>query len=341
MKCVAVIGGGFAAAFLVHELIQQNIKVYWWDSGKTASEAGVGLCNPLTGQRMRWVENAEVLLQNFQNFFQTTVGSTLRHYWEHTPIYRPFLNEKQRTYWKQHWKQWHQWLTFQDKPVENVKNPYGGLWVKGATWIRKPFLNHFKTLLRRHAEVTFYPHFCPYKAIDIDQRKVFHHRVDAIFFCEGASFVKNPLFRYLHPFVSCLPGQTLMLKLQNCTWHYGLIYQGYFIPWDKERFLIGATYERQRVLTPSEATEQLLQKLALWFTKVPLHRVLYVYRGVRLTPRDYQPLVGCHRQYPWLFVLTALGTKGLLYAPTAAKALVRYWLHQTPLPSQWDVKRII
>ncbi len=61
--------------------------------------------------------------------------------------------------------------------------------------------------------------------------------------------------------------------------------------------------------------------------------------GLRPTVPDRRPLVGTHPTYQNLSVINGMGSRGVVMAPSAAKALVSHLIDNEPLPEEIDIKR--
>ncbi|MBT8289613.1 MAG: FAD-binding oxidoreductase, partial [Muriicola sp.] len=102
---------------------------------------------------------------------------------------------------------------------------------------------------------------------------------------------------------------------------------------------VGATYKREdKTNKPTpEAREELETKLRS-FLKCD-YEVVDQLAGIRPTTADRRPLVGQHPYYPSLYLLNGFGSRGVMIAPYAAKALYNYIENQEELPAEMDIKR--
>lgn len=121
------------------------------------------------------------------------------------------------------------------------------------------------------------------------------------------------------------------------------------------RWVFGSTYlhledeDNPDALLPTREDAQTFEELvALISRQIPALREVrledaHIWRGMRAVAQpDRQPIAGEHPHAPNLFVLGALGSKGLLWAPSLAIQLADLILHRPdaqPLPPQAHINR--
>ena len=69
------------------------------------------------------------------------------------------------------------------------------------------------------------------------------------------------------------------------------------------------------------------------------YKILSQTAGIRPTIKDRRPLVGTQPAFPNLAILNGLGTRGVMIAPTMAKALFNYLEKGEELDPEIDIKR--
>ncbi|WP_018126335.1 NAD(P)/FAD-dependent oxidoreductase [Balneola vulgaris] len=119
---------------------------------------------------------------------------------------------------------------------------------------------------------------------------------------------------------------------------------GYFASLDTNSMVAGSTYEHN--FDHTETDEQ-----GLAYILGRMKRVMPEYMdqivlekqwaGVRASTPDRMPIVGAHPKYRNLFVLTGLGSKGLLYSGLLGYDLARHIVSGAPLSEEVSVTRFL
>jgi glycine/D-amino acid oxidase-like deaminating enzyme len=161
---------------------------------------------------------------------------------------------------------------------------------------------------------------------------------EKIIFCDGAASVKNPYFNAL-PFAPN-KGEALTLEIQDISpdriYKKGMMLVPLATP---GHWWIGSDYQWDfNNLDPSpefrEKTEQLLKQ---WL-KVP-YRITGHIASNRPATIERRPFVGLHPIHPQIGILNGMGTKGCSLAPFFARQLADYFLLNTTITAEADVKR--
>ncbi|MBT8284995.1 MAG: FAD-binding oxidoreductase [Flavobacteriaceae bacterium] len=177
---------------------------------------------------------------------------------------------------------------------------------------------------------------------------------NSLAFGEDHILYKNIKARYLvfalgyglkqNPYFNCLPlngskGEYLMIKAPDLKETHIIKSSVFLIPQGNHVYRVGATYKREdKTNKPTpEAREELETKLRS-FLKCD-YEVVDQLAGIRPTTADRRPLVGQHPYYPSLYLLNGFGSRGVMIAPYAAKALYNYIENQEELPAEMDIKR--
>ena len=63
--------------------------------------------------------------------------------------------------------------------------------------------------------------------------------------------------------------------------------------------------------------------------------------GVRPIVEDYRPVIGKHPEKANWYILNAMGSKGVLQAPTAVQLLVDHLTDSWRIPYNWNVDRFL
>jgi glycine/D-amino acid oxidase-like deaminating enzyme len=113
----------------------------------------------------------------------------------------------------------------------------------------------------------------------------------------------------------------------------------FIIPLGNQHFRIGATYDNHNLNqeTTDKAKDYLLSQLDK-FLDTPYTVVAHV-AGVRPSVSDRRPLVGQHHQHHKLWVLNGFGSRGVMIAPFASRALYQAIFKDQALPEELDIRR--
>jgi glycine/D-amino acid oxidase-like deaminating enzyme len=108
---------------------------------------------------------------------------------------------------------------------------------------------------------------------------------------------------------------------------------------EEDRYLVGSTYEwTDKTNNPTQkAKTELLKKLERLIDCE--FEVIDQRAGIRPTVVDRRPLVGQHPNHKNMYVLNGLGTRGVLVAPSMAKALYNSIEKNTSLSKEIDINR--
>jgi glycine/D-amino acid oxidase-like deaminating enzyme len=178
-----------------------------------------------------------------------------------------------------------------------------------------------------------------YEAVKISETSVSYNGILAskIVFCEGYGLHKNPFFNYLP--MQEAKGELLIIRAPNLNIDFLLKAAVFVMPLGNNLYKIGATFNwNDKTAVPTEKGKQeLISKLESFIT-VP-YEIIEQRAGIRPTVKDRRPLVGKHPNYSNMAILNGLGTRGVMIAPEAAKALYNHLEHQTALDKEIAITR--
>lgn len=144
-----------------------------------------------------------------------------------------------------------------------------------------------------------------------------------IIFCEGRNTLNRPEWAFLP--LSVNKGQALVVDFEAALPRNGIIKCGKELtlcPYGDRYWWAGASFEwKFDTDGPTDVfREQTLQRIQQ-YTSIPF-RILESLSGFRVSAQDRTAVAGWHPKKKQFGILNALGTKGVLQAPHAAKALV-------------------
>ncbi len=158
-----------------------------------------------------------------------------------------------------------------------------------------------------------------------------------IVFAMGFGLKQDPCFNYLP--LNGTKGELLTIKAPELQESRVIKSSVFIIPLGDDLYRIGATYKWQdKTNAPTrEAREELETKLRT-FLKCD-YEVVSQEAGVRPTVADRRPLVGRHPEHEHLYVLNGFGSRGVMIAPFASKALYDFIENGKELPPDMDISR--
>ncbi len=162
-------------------------------------------------------------------------------------------------------------------------------------------------------------------------------KASKIVFCEGFGITGNPYFKYLP--LNEAKGELLTIHAPALHIDFLLKSTLFVLPLGDHLYKVGATFNwTDKTSDPSEAGKaELVEKLKK-VLNVP-YRIVSQSAGIRPTVAGRRPLVGKHPQHPQLAVLNGLGTRGVMIAPTVAKALYAHLEEGALLDKEISIER--
>lgn len=357
-----ILGAGFAGLSMADELLQRGQSVCLIDKtepGSGSSGAPLVLINPATGRRAKMVHDAEEsvdtvvdLLMRVQNY----AGQT--KFFDHNGVLRPALDEDlakdfKRSPDKYDWpdKSWVKWL---GKEEFSSKYSYfgkhcGGLVIKhGYTVNTRLYIQYLREYLNSrgltsqfNTNVTVEPY--PDGKYNISFPDGRSAESDHIIYATGSAVKSDPVWDFL-------PFKTTKGQLLDLTFQYPLPLResissmGYFafITSEPNRLVVGSTYEHSyENLQPDEKGREILydklERTLPGLTKIPHSADMW--SGERISTKDHNPVVGEHPLRRKSYLLTGLGSKGMIQGRYLAKQLAGYILEDAPIDSDFNLNR--
>ena len=335
-----IIGGGLAGSLLASRLLGRGHAVSLVDDQRpgSASLAAAGLFNVITGRFAAKTWQAEILLEKWRAWLAEPSQASLRVHVHDGPIYRPFKAVEEYNKWQNRSSDpsYAHLADMQELPLlpDRLINPHGGILIKPCGWLAiGPFIQALKALLLAQPHFRLLPETLDYAQLDLPG-KVFHSSCGSLAFdqvvcCEGYRICENPWFDFLR----IIPNKGQLLEVEAPDWDlpFVLSRKVYVIPTGGDRYVVGATYEKQFAdASPSQAArEELLGHLARALK--PGCRVVAQRAGIRPTTPNRRPVAGTHPRYPHAHALTGFGSKGVLFAPWASE-----WMQRRLEGESWE-----
>ncbi len=336
---IAIVGAGLAgacAAFALHR--HAHVEVFEAsEAADQAFRAAGWLFHPLMTRRARPNWHHDAALEALEQLL-AAVG-------DRVPVRRGLLrvafSEKQaqdfqeaaRTY--PHFVQWLAPEAAAERFTQ-VRSPYGALWIPqggaiSAAQLIEVLLEQSRVHLHRPVRIVDWEEAPEGVRLHTDRGTA--HRFDYAIFALGYGYQAHPELARL-PF-QAIKGQVICLTRPPSLNTLPLVLANVHLAPYGDQIFVGSTYEPAFTdLAPSEAqTHWLLEEAARWVPALSQSTVVAALTGLRVI-RPHQPLPVLSplwgRRRLWLF--SALGSRGLLYAPLLASWLPEVLEHPERLP---------
>ena len=351
-----IIGSGIAGLSVAHALNNRGYKVAIFDRkgvGEGASGTPVALINPVTGRRAKlcWrpehcYNEALHLLNKTESYSGERIGNT-------TGVLRPALFSKmakkmrtsfQNQSWPDGWVEWMDEKQVREK-YPAVSCTGGAIWVKNGVKLNMgKYVSTLADMLKNqgvdqytNSEYSLMQNNEGWKLQTPDLQL----NAASVIYATGSATAEDSKWSDMpiHP----LKGQTAVFKSRKpLQFEYAISSLGYFSPQGKHHIGVGSTYEHdfENALPTKAAIEKLKSKLirTLPYLQDSL-TIKSQWAGVRASTPDKLPIVGSHKSLSNLYLLSGLGSKGLLYSTYLANMLVEHITENQPKASEVDSKR--
>ena len=333
-KKILIVGQGLAGTCLAWALWDRGIgfEIVAKGDGSGCSHVAAGMLTPVTGRGL----SPAWRLKDFQPealWFYGAVEKVLGEgFYNPKPILRIFRSEEERAKFEERRDELEEWVD--DAPEElgfGVAGAHGGVLWKGGGWMQTHrFLTRSKGSFRekglyRQMEVT---------GGDLD--RLLDHTV---ILCEGAAGLGEGTFSYLPE--RRAKGEILTARIpglrEDCILSGS---GGWIIPRGGGIFRAGAGYEWDDLTRyPTAAGREKVEGIISSLTSLT-YEVFDHVAGVRPIVRRSQPVIGWHRERENVAIFNGLGSKGVLYAPGAARRLARHLCDNVAIEEDLDVAKL-
>lgn len=320
---IAIIGAGFSGLALCYYLTKNtHIQVTLFDSGLSegASRISSGLVHPYAGAQCRRTKFATEGMKKTQELLQVAQGFIEDNVAHYTGILRPAITPKQLIDY-QGAANLYQDVTWWDDCKKTIPylNAQGGLFIaSGITVHPNNYLDGLVLACKAQGAT-----FLSENISSLTELSSF----DTIIVAAGSLTPKLPELKELPVFP--IRGQIIELEWPKhlSPLPFSLVSNGYVTmhPNNTSCF-VGATYERG---LPVDAEKELRGKVEALMPDLKESALRGIKSGVRLfSPDNLTPIIGHVNSNIW--VMTALGSKGLLYHAYMAELLSNAIITNTP-----------
>lgn len=347
---VVIAGGGLAGACAALWLAGGTSVLVLDDSKGGASSVPGGLANPLMARKARLVWRADEALDSFA---QTTDSAGASSAISPAPLLRPAAAAAQAAFFqevaKQHPMQG-MWLPPKAIAAAHPAThaPHGALRVSHGRAVDVPsFARAVCTAAQRRGAA--FAEGCVHGWTS--ERVVVRAEVETpsgrhivragkLLLCVGAGYIDFPALRTLR--LHRIKGQVVRVRRPGSVPADlpPLSGSGYVVPAGDD-LIVGSSYEHDfSDLRPDPAVAQrIVAKAAQMLPALAEAHVLDAWAGIRVTvPETRLPMVGPLPGESNVWVLTGLGSKGLLMAPLLARRLARYLDDPERIPPEIRVR---
>lgn len=340
-----IVGLGLAGLAFTKEL-EKNKKSFlvFEDNSQNSSMVASGVYNPVVLKRFTPVWNATEQLQIALPFYADLEIQFNKKYDYRLDIYRVFKSVEEQN----------NWFSACDNPTlsnfmdtklimekhEGVLANFGyGKLLNTGRIDTKSLIEDYRNYLSQR-KLSRNESF-QYESLKINENTVEYKDVMAtkIVFCEGFGLKNNPFFNELP--MQEAKGELITIHAPNLNVDFLIKAALFVFPLGDNLYKVGATFNwKDKTQHPTEeGKNELTTKLETIIT-VPYAIVEHV-AGIRPTVKDRRPLAGKHPNHPNLAVLNGLGTRGVMIAPTLAKALYDHLENGIALDKEISIARFL
>ena len=323
-----IIGQGIAGSAFAWNLYLNDKSFLIIDSKEknTASEAALGIYNPITGRRNSLTWNADKLFDTTEDFY-LKIGNILgKKIISKKNIYRPFKSNRDLNDWNiraENTKFKKYIKKIDNKGILTSKSGYLDV-LKYLTESRKYFKSHNRYIEKKVNS----------KNIMIEDRKIVIGNINAkyVVMCIGINQKNLDLFSNLP--LRPVSGNSILAEVNFNSTHI-VNNKISVINTSKNNVHAGSTYHNGFENMGTEKIEKQLKEIVQKKYKIKEYKF-----GVRPATRDRRPFVGKHSKIDNLYILNGLGSKGVSQSPYCSKELLNYIEFNKNLDQEINIERI-
>ena len=335
-----IVGDGYAALFLAHQFIKNKKSFLLYSEGrKSASFVSAGIVNPAVLKRFTTFWLAQEQIDSLKKTLSEIEFYTQKNYLIEKPILRIFHDEKEKELWlkKSQDETLLPFLSTDFVKAQTVKNPFdcgkvnqsSRLDVRNFFTDMLGFLEEKKHLIKEKFD---------YQLLNAETSTYKDVQFKNIIFAEGIGVKENPFFSEIP--VEPNKGHHLEVKLsEKIEEDFTLKKKHFLFPLNNNHYYYGGTYDREQThhKIDDSAVEKLTHALAEFYPND--FEVVNVKFGFRPTVKDRRPIVGCHPEFPNLYVFNGLGARGILNGNYFAINLYNHLEKGDAIHPEVDLKR--
>lgn len=339
MNDILIAGAGLGGTCAALWLSESNKVTLLSGTAPAASSIAAGLVNPFTGQRMRGFWNSEIA---YEDFLQTLSLAGALETYNPCGILRPALDKNQSSRLQKISSKKPDSLTWippshMHDEYPYVSAPFGAVITKGGIADTPKLIDHILSALIPHCNV-LHGNLVGWEDSGTEVNAVLDTKrslqAKKLILAVGAGYLSFPKLRNLN--LHCTKGQIVHVAIPMKS-TLPVSGHGYAVPTENS-LILGTTYEHS--YTDLEPTKEGVAKiLALTEHMIPNVRSAKIIRasaGIRVgVPGTRLPMTGPLSQNVW--VLTGLGSKGLLFGSHIGRNLQSWITDPSLVPKQFCV----
>ena len=323
-----IIGQGIAGSAFAWNLYLNDKSFLIIDSKEknTASEAALGIYNPITGRRNSLTWNADKLFDTTEDFY-LKIGNILgKKIISKKNIYRPFKSNRDLNDWNiraENTKFKKYIKKIDNKGILTSKSGYLDV-LKYLTESRKYFKSHNRYIEKKVNS----------KNIMIEDRKIVIGDINAKYVVMCIGINQNNLNLFSNLPLRPVSGNSILAEVNFNSTHI-VNNKISVINTSKNNVHAGSTYHNGFENMGTEKIEKQLKEIVQKKYKIKEYKF-----GVRSARRDRRPFVGKHSNIDNLYILNGLGSKGVSQSPYCSKELLNYIEFNKNLDQEINIERI-
>ncbi|HSH09746.1 MAG TPA: FAD-dependent oxidoreductase [Oceanipulchritudo sp.] len=339
---VRIIGQGLTGTLLALHLKEMGIPFIVQDEELPGCATAVapGIVNPLAGRNFRPPEYIHELLEQTRAAMELVRKLLGLEVWTACPILRMFADPSQHDRFLKSLADEGGSAFVDAQYPENsfpyLNDVYGSFLTLKGGWANLPLLmSAARDWLRKEGLIQEEKWIAPEQ---VPAKPDKHNEL--VVFCEGWHVANNPHWSFIRH--NPAKGEMILVRFEEMLPRDRIYNQSCWVqPIEEDLWRVGATYSWSSFnsIASLEGATQLQENLHL-LTTAHFH-VEDQMAGVRPIVDDYQPVIGRHPVAPHWYILNAMGSKGVLQAPTAVRDLLDHLREGTRIPSAWSVDRFL
>lgn len=323
-KDFLVVGFGVVGLSLSKHLLDRNLSFdVVADLQPKASLVSGGLLNPVSLKRLKLAWNAP-LFHPFATKFYRDFSSLLQDdFTRAIPILRIFSSIEEQNHWfsQSNNNAIAAYLSNDLINLDQLSTRFQASSVLDSYLINlTSLINDFSNYLQHKG--CFNPSNFDYSKLDISDNSFTYlgTTYKYLIFSEGYQVLKNPYFDYLPIYGN--KGDYLIVRIPDLPQDYIYKSSKFLIPLGNQLFKFGATYERHfKDASVSTDAYKILKNELDSLLHVD-YEVIDQVSGIRPTSKDRFPVSGAHPSYKNMFILNAMGSRGIMSSPWLANNLI-------------------
>jgi len=333
---VRIVGQGLTGTLLTMEFHARGVPVILqdvWMPG-AATVVAPGIVNPMAGRKFRPPARIQALLDNLEAAFTRVHALTGESFWKPCPILRMFSEPTQLDTFALRLQQPEVKPFVESQYPENhfpyLNDVFGSFLTLKGGWADLPaFLEVTRAWFSGQGMLDETPWEGGQRTVD-----------EVVIFCNGWRLSEMSEWAFVPH--NPAKGEMLIVRFTDPLPRDRIYNQGCWLqPIHGDVWRVGATYTWSDFNSePSvDGASDLQERLHLLTPRD--FKVEDQVAGVRPIVDDTKPLLGKHPSIPNWWVCNAMGSKGVLHAPTAAIWLVDHMLEGKALLPEWNVNRFL